>query len=141
MEENTVNLFNDLKLIGQELTPTERQIVNHITGKRRTCRELEQITGFKGGDIRYYIRQARKKGVLIDSEVKGGYNVRGYKLIETESEFKRFLQIQKARVKGLEHIIYIAELQVERIGNPNQISINDYFKSLTGDTLGAINGK
>lgn len=126
MEENTVNLFNDLKLLGKELTHQEAEIVKHITGRRRTCKQLQEETGIKGGDIRYYIRQARKKGVLIDSEVKGEYNVRGYKVIETESEYKRFLQIQKARVKGIEHIIYIAELQIERIGNPDQITILEF---------------
>ena len=111
MEENTVNLFNDFKLIGKELTEQEKEVIDKITGKRRTCRELEQITGFKGGDIRYYIRQARKKGVLIDSEVKGAYNDRGYKLIETESEYLRFRQIQNARRKGIDHIVFVADLQ------------------------------
>lgn len=123
-------LKEETKLIGKELTPNEKRIVEQITGTRRTCKELSNILDISEIDIRTYIRQARKKGYLIDAEVRG--DQRGYKLIETPSELLRFTQIQKSRIEEIKYIIYLAEIQMARIENPNQISINDYFKTLGG---------
>ena len=123
-------LKEETKLIGKQLTQGESKVIEQITEHRKTCGQLSKIIGISETRVRENIRQARKKGYLIDAEVRG--SKRGYKVVKTPEELKRFIQIMKSRREEIDYIIYLAETQIGRIENPDQISINDYFKSLGG---------
>jgi biotin operon repressor len=97
------------------------ELLDLINEGRHTTRHLAKVLGISRDAVKRTVQNLREDGVLIQGEVSGPQ--RGYKVIKTEEELERFIDINSSRMKHLNRIILMAKAQRNNLPDTNQINI------------------
>lgn len=96
-------------------------LLDLINEGRYTTRYLSKVLGISRDAVKRTVQNLREDGVLIQGEVSG--KDRGYKVIKTEEELERFIQLTESRMKNLNRTVIQAKAQRNNLPDTNQISL------------------